>query len=159
MNVFYEFYKIAQRLHESKTRYALIGGVAMAFYGPMRATKDIDFLIAESDFPAIKQAIENEGFEERSEPMEFASGMTMHRFIKLHPSDDMPMIVDVMIGRTARHQEILNNVQQRTLPDNAKVYLAGPKDMIWLKSIRASQLDQQDILTLKTHSQDHGTAG
>ena len=42
MNVFFEFHHILRELQRVKTPYALIGGVAMAYYAEARFTKDID---------------------------------------------------------------------------------------------------------------------
>jgi hypothetical protein len=49
MNVFYEFHKIVKELQNRKIKYAVIGGVAMAFHAYARFTKDIDILVSGSD--------------------------------------------------------------------------------------------------------------
>ena len=41
MNVFFEFHKVVQGLQKENVSYALIGGVAMAYYGNARFTKDM----------------------------------------------------------------------------------------------------------------------
>ena len=43
MNVFDEFSAVVARLEEQNIRYALVGGVAVAFYAEPRFTQDIDF--------------------------------------------------------------------------------------------------------------------
>jgi predicted nucleotidyltransferase len=45
MNVFEEFNSLVKELETRKVRYALVGGVAMAFYTEPRFTRDIDLLI------------------------------------------------------------------------------------------------------------------
>ncbi|MDP2895440.1 MAG: nucleotidyl transferase AbiEii/AbiGii toxin family protein [bacterium] len=52
MNVFYEFQKIVRHLQAEKIEYALIGGVALAFYAEPRFTKDIDLLVREGELGA-----------------------------------------------------------------------------------------------------------
>jgi len=45
MNIFDEFIGIIKHIEREKIRYALVGGVAMAFYTEPRFTQDIDLLI------------------------------------------------------------------------------------------------------------------
>lgn len=149
MNVFFEFHKIAKRLQETNTRYALIGGVAMAFYGPIRATKDIDFLVPESDFEKVQTAVFAEGFQKRGESLTFKSGITLHRFTKFDSTDDIPMIVDVLVGNTKQHNDAIGRASKRILENTGNVYVATPEDMIWLKSARNSGTDKDDIEVLK----------
>jgi hypothetical protein len=53
MNVFFRFHKVVQQLQNDGVEYALVGGVAMAFHGPMRFTRDIDFLAEASEFDKL----------------------------------------------------------------------------------------------------------
>lgn len=50
MNVFDEFKRLVLELEKQKVKYALVGGVAMAFYTEPRFTQDIDFLVESQDF-------------------------------------------------------------------------------------------------------------
>lgn len=45
MNVFEEFKRLVAELQKQAVRYALVGGVAMAFYAEPRFTRDIDILL------------------------------------------------------------------------------------------------------------------
>ena len=45
----------------AKVKYALVGGVAMAFYTEPRFTRDIDLLIGSEDFEKTKGILEKEG--------------------------------------------------------------------------------------------------
>jgi hypothetical protein len=45
MNVFEEFSRLIKALAEHEVKYALVGGVAMAFYAEPRFTRDVDLLI------------------------------------------------------------------------------------------------------------------
>ncbi len=55
MNVFFEFHRILRELQRVKTPYALIGGVAMAYYADARFTKDIDLLVKPEDLDKLKK--------------------------------------------------------------------------------------------------------
>jgi len=50
MNVFEEFKRVVLELEKQKVRYAIVGGVAMAFYTEPRFTRDIDILVESEDF-------------------------------------------------------------------------------------------------------------
>ena len=49
MNIFLEFDKILKVFQEKNIDYALVGGLAVAFYSVPRFTKDIDFLIKKKE--------------------------------------------------------------------------------------------------------------
>ncbi len=149
MNVFLEFHKIAQRLEEGKVRYALIGGIAMSFYGPLRATKDIDFLVCEEDIKAVRGAIEAEGFADNESPITFSSGLSLHRFLKFAAGEEMPLMVDVLVANTEDHKSVVQRAVPVRLEGTGDILLAEAKDMIWLKSARNSGQDQDDIQILK----------
>ncbi|MFO7554872.1 MAG: nucleotidyltransferase family protein [Desulfobacterales bacterium] len=59
MNVFEEFNRIVLELEKQKVRYALVGGVAMAFYSEPRFTRDIDILVDIDDFDKAKGLLES----------------------------------------------------------------------------------------------------
>ena len=149
MNVFLEFHKIARRLEDGKVRYALIGGIAMSFYGPLRATKDIDFLVCEEDFDAIRSAIESEGFSDNKSSMTFSGGLSLHRFLKFAPGEEMPLMVDVLVAATEYHKSVVQRAVPVRLEGTGDILLAAAEDMIRLKSARNSGQDQDDIQVLK----------
>lgn len=45
MNIFEEFAEIINHIESANIKYALVGGVAMAFYAEPRFTRDIDMLL------------------------------------------------------------------------------------------------------------------
>ena len=82
MNVFFEFHKVVKGLQERKVKYAVIGGVAMAFHSYARFTKDIDLLAKESDLDVISEILKKEGYRRSGEPWAFKSRLTLHRLLK-----------------------------------------------------------------------------
>ena len=147
MNVFFEFSKILQRLKDAPFQYALVGGVAMAFHDFIRFTKDIDILIASESYEGIGAILNEAGYTEKSMPWTFAdSGIRLHRFTKFQGEEYM--IVDVMVGDDQRHREVLSNVVLAESADGP-VRIASKSDLIWMKSLRNSELDQVDIKNLR----------
>jgi hypothetical protein len=147
MNVFYEFSKILRQLKDAPFRYVLVGGVAMAFHDLIRFTKDIDILIASDSYEGIKAILNEAGYTDKSLPWNFSdSGIRLHRFTRFEGEEFM--IVDVMIGDDERHRAVLENAIIAE-SDDGPVRIASKADLIWMKSMRNSEVDQLDIKRLR----------
>ncbi len=57
-------FQVAAWLEEERTRYAIVGGVAVVRYGFLRETKDIDVLVAMPDLESLVDRLRREGFVE-----------------------------------------------------------------------------------------------
>ncbi len=148
MNVFFEFHKIVKGLQEQKVSYALIGGVAMAYYSNARFTKDIDILLKKTEFNKIKNILENEKYVDSEKPWTFKdSSLTLHRFWKVLDGDDM--IIDILIAEDDKHNRIIDDALEAFSKETGVVRVADKEDLIWLKEQRNSKLDQADIDKLK----------
>ena len=144
MNVFYEFHRIVQHLQADKVQYALIGGVAVAVHSTPRYTKDIDFLIPEHELTRVTAVLQREGYRPSAAPWAFRnSGLTLHRFIKIHELDEM--IVDVLVAGNDRHLQIIANALEAESAGTGVIRVAAKEDLIWLKRQRNSSQDQADI--------------
>ena len=148
MNAFSEFRKLAERLNAERVPYALVGGVALAFYTTPRFTRDIDILIAPGELPKVSDILKREGYFESSAPWTFMSTqLTLHRFLKVQDGEDM--IVDVLEGGSARHAQIVDNALAARSEEGQAVRVAGKEDLIWMKQSRNSKQDQADIERLR----------
>jgi hypothetical protein len=84
MNVFDEFRRLVSELEKRGVRYALVGGVAMAFYTEPRFTRDIDILVDPEDFQKAKDILEKDGYFESALPWTFRTvAIELHRFLKV----------------------------------------------------------------------------
>ena len=147
MNVFYEFHKIVQHFQREGVAYALIGGVAVAFHGYPRFTKDIDLLIGPTELARVTAILRREGYVKSSEPWTFKSTkLTLHRFLKVQELDEM--MVDVLVAGTARHRRIIAEAQTTESRGTGAVKVASKPDLIWLKRKRRSRQDEADIARL-----------
>ncbi len=147
MNVFFEFHKVVKGLQARKVKYAVIGGVAMAFHSYARFTKDIDILTAASELDAIGEILEKEGYRRSGEPWSFKSRLTLHRFWKIDDGDEM--VVDILVSGCARHDRIIDEALEAFSKHTGVVFVAKKSDLIWLKEQRNSPLDKADIEALK----------
>lgn len=147
MNIFDEFKEIIQHIESEKIRYALVGGVAMAFYAEPRFTQDIDLLIGPNDLQRVCQVLVKNGYFESAEPWTFSNtALTLHRFLKAVGNDQM--IVDLLVAGDKAHLEIIQNALEAK-SENASARVAKKSDIIWLKKKRNSLQDQADIERLE----------
>lgn len=83
VDFFAELQGLLLGLEAAQVEYALCGGVALAIHGAPRATQDIDVLARPEDLTRLADVARALGFTFASLPMDFSSGVTMHRFTKL----------------------------------------------------------------------------
>ncbi len=147
MNVFFEFHKVVKGLQARKVKYAVIGGVAMAFHAYARFTKDVDILTKKSELDAIGEILKKEGYRRSGEPWLFKSLLTLHRFWKVDDGDEM--VVDILVSGCERHDRIIDEALEAYSKHTGRVLVAKKEDLIWLKEQRNSLLDKADIEILK----------
>jgi hypothetical protein len=95
VDFFQELKNLTDGLAAGQVDYALCGGVALAIHGVPRATQDIDLLVRPEDLERLRQVVRGCGFTLESLPMDFASGITIHRFTKL--VDEQPLMLDALL--------------------------------------------------------------
>jgi len=82
--------RLAQRLNELGTNYAVVGGMALWLHGFRRYTENINILITREDLPAVHQALLGSGYRlsqvSRSNIHDTENGV----YIKFMVSDDVP---------------------------------------------------------------------
>jgi predicted nucleotidyltransferase len=147
MNVFEEFRRLLTELEKRRVRYALVGGVAMAFYTEPRFTRDIDLLVDSEDFETSKGILEKEGYFESAPPWTFRNvAIELHRFLKVSPEDEM--MIDILVALDEKVKRIIGDAVEAE-SEEGRVMLASKKDLIWLKRARDSKQDQADIERLE----------
>lgn len=147
MNIFDEFTEILKHIEQEKIRYAIIGGVAMAFYAEPRFTQDIDMLLEPNDLEKVRRILEKNGYIESVEPWTFKSTpLTLRRFFKAIGNDQM--IVDLLVAGNEKHLEIIKNALIAQ-GEHGIAHVAEKTDIIWLKRQRNSLQDQADIERLE----------
>jgi predicted nucleotidyltransferase len=148
MNVFEEFKRLVLELEKHTVRYALVGGVAMAFYTEPRFTRDIDLLVDSEDFEKTKSILEKDGYFESALPWTFPEvAIELHRFLKVAAEDD-EMLIDILVARNGETREIIRNAVEAE-SGHGRVMLVSKPDLIWLKRTRDSKQDRVDIEKLE----------
>lgn len=157
MNLYDEFFALIRLLNEAGLRYAVIGGVAMAFHGRPRFTRDIDLLIHPDDLDRARAELRRLGYQETAMPWTFGdSKLTLHRFLKT--AGEEHLMVDVLAANTARQQDVIGNAVEAPAPSGV-VRVASKRDLIWLKRARGSDQDRVDIKGLRHDKDRKGRAG
>ena len=147
MNVFEEFKQLVMELERHKVRYALIGGVAMAFYAEPRFTRDIDLLVDFEDFEKVKGILDEIGYFESASPRTFRKvAIELHRFLNVTPEDET--MIDILVAKTEEVRRVIRDAVEAE-SEHGRVMLANKKDLVWLKRLRDSKQDQADIEKLE----------
>ena len=128
MNVFEEFKRLVIELERHEVRYALVGGVAMAFYTEPRFTRDIDLLVDFADFEKVKGILDKDGYFESASPWTFRRvPVQLHRFSKVTPEDEM--MIDILVAKTEEVKRVLrDDVEAES--EHGRVVLANKKDLV-----------------------------
>lgn len=148
MNVFQAFQQLIWGLEKRRVRYALVGGVALAFHTEARFTQDIDLLVHGDDFDKVHDFLLGEGYFESAKPWTFSNvAIELHRFLKPVPPDDQ-MIMDILLAKDGKVAKIIEDAIEAE-SDQGNVRVAKKEDLIWLKRTRNSKQDQADIERLE----------
>jgi hypothetical protein len=148
MNVFEEFKRLVLEFEKEGLRYALVGGVAMAFYTEPRFTRDIDLLVDSDDFEMAKGILEKNGYFESASPWTFRNvAIELHRFLKVVDEED-EMLIDILLAKDEGTRKVIQNAVEAE-SEEGRVMLVTKKDLIWLKKARDSKQDQADIEKLE----------
>jgi hypothetical protein len=140
-------------LDEHEVDYALCGGMAMAVYGRMRMTIDIDLVILSSALDEVFTITESLGYNIRGKDMSFAGGaVEIRRVSKIDPKDGELLSLDLLLVTPA----ILNAWETRRRADweGGKLSVVSAEGLIALKQLRGSDQDLVDITALRDEGSD-----
>lgn len=133
-------------LKHSQVEYAVIGGYAVAAWGELRATRDIDLLCNARHLAALKAALVNSDtrFEHRvGDPDDPISNVLR---IELGKGDELYEL-DVLAGIRGAPAGILERARLVQIQDLA-VPVASPEDIIILKLLGGSARDIDDARSI-----------
>lgn len=150
MDLFDQLRKLIEALRTGGLDYALCGGFALAAYGIIRATEDIDLMIKEESLPDLRQVVEPLGFWFQERPLLFKEGQVkIYRFVKTEAGRRDYLVLGVLTVSPAIEAAW---VSRRSLDtDFGAVPVVSRSGLIHLKSLRGSGQDLDDIEKLKAH--------
>ncbi|MCJ7524172.1 MAG: nucleotidyltransferase family protein [Candidatus Aminicenantes bacterium] len=139
---------ILQVLHEAGVPFALIGGYAVAAWGAVRATRDIDFLaaVAPDKIPGLIKAFMKAGFKGNyrsggeDDPVRGVLGLE-----RAETPDAEP--VEIILGIKKMPAAIFERARQ--IPFfGLEVPVTSPEDMILLKCLAGGPFDLADARSI-----------
>jgi hypothetical protein len=140
IDLYEEVVKLVSAMDEAQVPYVLVGGLAVSILVEPRATEDIDFLISESDWPAVTGVLHGLGYEPHEQLMTLKK-VTIGRAVKLADGD--VMVVDFLLAG----DEDLGLVRDCiSVPTGGTILrVAKPETLVRLKRSRMSEKDRIDI--------------
>ena len=88
LDIYDELRNLLEALQGDGVSYALCGGLAVAVYGIVRATEDIDLLIEEASLGKVRAVAEGLGFRFGPKPLVFKRGrIKIYRLVKIAGED------------------------------------------------------------------------
>ncbi|GLI34937.1 hypothetical protein [Desulforhabdus amnigena] len=152
MNLYDEFFSMISMLNKLGIRYAVVGGIALAFHGRPRFTRGVDFLVHHKDMDLLKTALERLGYEETAEPwMLTNTTLILHRFLKVEGHDEL--MIDILLASDDEHLRV---IQDAVVAESevGQVPVAARRDIIWMKRSRNSDQDRVDISELEENDEN-----
>jgi hypothetical protein len=140
---FEEALNIAQILNECKANWAFVGGIAVAVHGFIRATEDVDVVIAANDLEAIDHALKKSGYIINPEPLQFSDGFILHRRVLIRAS--FYFILDLLISPD--QESIFENCLETTLMEKS-VKVISKENLLKMKKSAGRVKDLLDIEAL-----------
>jgi len=143
--------QVVPDLDQHGIRFALIGGMAMAFRGVQRTTLDVDFILLLDDLDRADQIFTEHGFRR-----EFRSENVSH-----YLADDPAGRIDVLHAFRGPTLGMLERADRLSWPGGVAIPVVRTEDLIGLK-IQASvndpsrhDLDWSDIRLMLRHAAEH----
>ena len=152
MSLYEELQQLLRALESNGVTYALCGGLAMAVYGIVRATEDIDLLVEETGLPQVRAVAESLGFRLDKKPLIFKQGqIKIHGLLKATAGEDF-LLLDLLLVTSLTHPAWATRHSVETAFGPLQV--VSPAGLIQLKSLRRSGQDEDDIRQLKELSNE-----
>lgn len=139
---------------KNNVSYVLVGGFAVNYYGYIRTTQDIDFLVYPSKKNAerVMKALNEFGFGEAGIPKEFfeKGGSAVHLGVE-------PNRIDLLTHlKGISNDQIFQSMENITI-ENVRVNIIGIKELIMAKQSSDRPRDQADADELRK-SQNNSTS-
>jgi len=133
-----------------KIDYCLFGGLAMQAYKRIRATMDVDLMVAvdKDRIPDLIFQLESEGLKfDRKRGIVKISGFDLLRFIYTDKRYMLEIFVDIAAANTNFQKQILSR-KQRLDFFGIKINIASCEDLILLKVLSGRPIDKLDAQVL-----------
>jgi hypothetical protein len=137
---------------------AVMGGISLASWGRVRATRDVDLLIAASDadLDGLIELLRANGFRTRREPPLISVGD--HRFIQFFytpPDEFYDVQFDLLLAETALQRSAIERRVHGDIPGiNQPISVLSCEDLILFKLVADRIIDRADAAMLLRENRD-----
>jgi predicted nucleotidyltransferase len=134
--------KIASFLDEQRISYAIIGGLAVQYWGEARTTRDVDIvvLVSPDETESFLKTTIREFQPRLHDAVSFAQTNRM-----LLISDTTGTPIDISLGISGYEEEALRRAIVVTLPGKRSIRVISPEDLIIHKCIAGRSRDREDV--------------
>jgi hypothetical protein len=148
MDILKEFSQLVDALDNAGIPYATCGGLAMAVHGFVRATKDIDLMINETDLDAAFVVVRGLGYEIEGLPLNFREGdMRIRRISRVDKEAKMLMTVDFILV-TKSMEDVWTGRELREW-QSGRAWVVSRSGLIKMKMLAGRDQDMLDIKKLQ----------
>lgn len=148
IDLFNELKVITSTLKQKGLEYALCGGLAMAVHSVPRATIDIDIIVLSQDILKLKIILADIGYTLESAPMSFSNGIIKIDRVSRKDNDSEDILSVDIIEVTKELETVWNNKVDYEW-ENGIISVVSREGLIYMKQLRGSGQDQDDIKKLK----------
>jgi len=153
LDLYEELKALVGQLNEAKINYALCGGLALALYGILRATIDIDILIEKESLDQVQVLALGLGYTIKAEPMTSAQGaIEIRRVSKVDPEGGDLLSMDFLLV-TPEISPIWKS-RKEVGWEEGKLWAIFREGLVRLKSLRGNAQDLDDIQKLKEETDE-----
>jgi predicted nucleotidyltransferase len=132
----------AQFLDELGIPYAVIGGLAVQYWGEARTTRDVDIVVVAD--PTRTEEFLNAAVRKFRPRIQDAVAFALERRVLLI-SDPSGIPVDISLGLPGYEEEAVRRAVPAKLPDGRLIRLISPEDLAIHKYIAGRSRDLEDI--------------
>ena len=153
LDLYEELRSLIKRLDQDQIDYALCGGLALALYGIPRATLDIDILIQKEVLKKLKTLARGLGYIMQANPRAFARGVIEIYQVSKKDEETGDWFSLNFLVVTPSIQKAWDT-RQEVAWEEGKLWVVSREGLIFLKSLRGSGQDLDDIKRLKEGSDE-----
>lgn len=114
---------VTHRLPDAGIPFVMIGGHAVNHYGVVRATQDIDFMIAASAADAVRHIMRDAGF----------TNISVHETVMFFNHPDSPLRVDFLKVDAETMEKLLANAVKASYAGTDDVFVPQLNDLLAMK--------------------------
>lgn len=137
---------------------ALMGGLALATWKYVRATRDVDLLLGmgEQDLVKILDVLRTAGIRPKHDARPTHLGhLDIVQFLYEPPETFLELQIDLLLGQSEYHQESLRRRVSTELPGlNVPIAVLRPEDLLLHKLLAGRILDRVDAAALLWFNRD-----